>query len=258
MLQRRPDQAPAVGHRRSAGSSTRTRRRRARPPGGSRRSTRASPAPSSDGRCSRRRGRPRRARPSPGRRRPRAGRRPVGRARARGPGRRRRGGCRGSARRRRSPASVASTIARRPVICSKRSSPGRTPPVRSAGRSMIRFDRWAPAASERGADVGQLVVVDLADAWEEHVGQAELRDATARPSVERGRRLSRLVGIALEHRHVVAVPCQQQRRRQPTEAAADDHDPRHVRRPPCRAGRSNRRRLAATQPRRRPAFMENA
>ena len=34
--------------------------------------------------------------------------------------------------------------------------------------------------------------------------------------------------VALEHRHLVTVPGQQQRGRQPPDAASDDHDPRHA------------------------------
>jgi hypothetical protein len=108
---------------------------------------------------------------------------------------------------------------------------------------------------QRGVHAGQLVVEDLTDAREEHMGQPELRDAAALPRVERRARHARCRRVAFEDRDVVAVLCQQQRRRQAAEAATHHHDPCHLRAPSPPA--DDHRPVVATQPRRPPAVMEN-
>ena len=81
---------------------------------------------------------------------------------------------------------------------------------------------------EQPVGAGQFVLEDAGAAGEKDVGEAELRNAPAVPSVERGVEIGwRWRGIAFDDRHVVAVVGQHHRCRQTTHPTTGHHHVRH-------------------------------
>ena len=125
-------------------------------------------------------------------------------------------------------AKAASTMGRRPVIASKRSSPSRKPPVTDSGAERDGVVAKHAVRVERLDGLRQLGLGDLAEARQEEVDHPELVDPLPFPRVPRlvarGRRRRR---VALQHRHLMAIAGQQHGGRQTAHAAAHHKNARH-------------------------------